>query len=286
MSATNSNEQPDCPSCPGNNCPGHSLKSAIHPTAIIEPGVEIGVDVKIGPYTVIEGDVSIGDGCEIGPHVMIGEGTRIDEGCRIFKGAAIGLIPQDKKFASEKTGTIIGKNTLIREFVTVNRGSAARGETRIGSDCWIMAYCHIAHDCIIGNNVTISNSLQMAGHVEVGNFVTIGGVCSFHQFTHIGDHAFIQATSYITQDVLPFALTGADPLRIVDINKIGLERHGFSEERRRDIKRAYKILFRENRTLDDALACLAQDFPGNPDVGSVITFVKGSSRGLMRMNER
>jgi UDP-N-acetylglucosamine acyltransferase len=262
------------------------MQSAIHPTAIIEPGVEIGTDVKIGPYAVIEDDVIIGDRCEIGPHAVIGKGTRLGEQCRIFCGAAVGLIPQDKKFASEKTHTVIGKNTLIREYVTINRGSAANGETRIGDDCWIMAYCHVAHDCIIGNDVTISNSLAMAGHVVVGNHVTIGGVCSFHQFTRIGDYAFIQATSYITQDVLPFALTGADPVRIADINKIGLERHGFSEKRRRDIKRAYKILFRENRTLDDALAMLEKDFPGNPDIALVLSFVKDGSRGLMRMNER
>ena len=233
-----------------------TLKSSIHPTAIIEPGVKIGNKVKIGAYTVIEGDVEIGDCCDIGPHVMVGEGTRIGEGCRIFKGAAVGLIPQDKKFAGEKTYTFIGKNTLIREFVTINRGSAARGETRIGDDCWIMAYCHVAHDCRIGNDVTISNSLAMAGHVEIGDHVTIGGVCSFHQFTHVGDYAFIQATSYITQDVLPFALTGAEPVRIADINKIGLERHGFSEQRRRDIKRAYKILFRENRKIYTILQLL------------------------------
>ncbi|MBN1576488.1 MAG: acyl-ACP--UDP-N-acetylglucosamine O-acyltransferase [Chitinispirillaceae bacterium] len=260
--------------------------STIHPTAVIAPGARIGVDVKIGPYTVIEDDVIIGDCCDIGSHVVIGEGTRLGDECRVFKGAAVGLIPQDKKFAGEKTYAVIGKNTLIREFVTINRGSAARGETRIGSDCWIMAYCHIAHDCIIGDDVTISNSLAMAGHVEIGNHVTIGGICSFHQFTHVGDHAFIQATSYITQDVLPFALTGADPLRIVDINKIGLERHGFSEKRRRDIKRAFKILFRENRTLDDAIVCLEGDFNGNPDVAQLVAFMKNSTRGLMRMNEK
>lgn len=262
------------------------MSTNIHPTAIIEPGVELGVDVKIGPYTVIDGDVVIGDRCEIGSHVAIAEGTRIGNDSRIFKGAAIGFIPQDKKFSDEKTYTIIGNNTLIREFVTINRGSSASGETRIGDDCWIMAYCHIAHDCVLGNDVTVSNSLGMAGHVIVGNHVTIGGICAFHQFTHIGDYAFIQATSYITQDVPPFALTGANPLRIVDINKIGLERHGFSEERRRDIKRAYKILFREERTLDDAIDFLSENYPSNTDIKSIITFVKGCTRGLMRMNDK
>ncbi len=265
---------------------GSIVNSSIHPTAVIEPGTEIGVGVKIGPYAVIESDVVIGDRCEIGAHAIIGEGTRLDERCRVFSGAAIGLIPQDKKYTGEKPHTVIGKNTLIREYVTINRGSAARGETRIGDDCWIMAYCHVAHDCIIGNDVTISNSLAMAGHVEIGDHVTIGGVCSFHQFTHIGDYAFIQATSYVHQDVLPFALTGASPVRIVDINKIGLERHGFTEERKRDIRRAFKILFRESLTLGDSIARLRNEFPGNPDIASIISFAQGSTRGLMRMNER
>ena len=262
------------------------MTTEIHPTAIITPGTHIGTGAKIGPYAVIEDDVVIGDDCEIGAHVIIGEGTRIGEKSRIFPGAAVGLIPQDKKFAEEKTHTIIGANTLIREYVTINRGSAANGETRIGNDCWIMAYCHVAHDCIIGNNVTISNSLAMAGHVTIGNHVTIGGICSFHQFSRVGDFAFIQATSYITKDVVPFALTGADPLRIADINKIGLERHGFSEERRRTIRRAYKILFRENRKLDEAVELLKSTFPDNNDITSIIDFIGNGSRGLMRMNEK
>ena len=262
------------------------MSTEIHPTAIITPGTHIGTGVKIGPYAVVEDDVIIGDNCEIGPHAVIGEGTRIGDKSRIFPGAAIGLIPQDKKFVKEKTNTVIGTNTLIREYVTINRGSAANGETRIGNDCWIMAYCHVAHDCVIGNDVTISNSLAMAGHVTIGNHVTIGGVCSFHQFSRVGDYAFIQATSYITQDVLPFALTGADPLRIVDINKIGLERHGFSEERRRDIRRAYKILFRENRKLEDAIDCLKTGFAENSDIITLIEFIQNGSRGIMRMNEK
>lgn len=257
------------------------MKKDIHPTAVIDSEVKIGDNVKIGPYAVIESDVVIGDNTEIGPHVVIGEGTRIGNNCRIFCGAAIGLIPQDKKFSGEKTYTFIGNNTLIREYVTINRGTAAYGETRIGDNCWIMAYCHIAHDCVIGNNVTISNALAMAGHVKVGNYVTIGGICSFHQFTQIGDYAFIQANSYVTQDVIPFALTGANPLRVVDINKVGLERLGFSEERRRVIRKAYKILFRENRRLNEALEILEKDFAGNQDIELIVSFVKKSTRGIL-----
>lgn len=260
------------------------MSTVIHPTAIVDPGAQIGVDVTVGPFTIIESDVQIGDRCIIGPHVMIGEGTRLGEECRVFKSAAVGLLPQDKKFESEKTYTNIGSNTLIREFVTINRGTSASGETRIGSNCWIMAYCHIAHDCILGDDVTISNALAMAGHVEVGSHVTIGGIVPIHQFTRIGDYAFIGAVSRPFMDVVPFAMcSGETETRIVGINKVGLERHGFSPERRDNIKRAFRVLFRENLTLSDSITKLEQTFPGNEDIARIVTFAKGSKRGLMRM---
>jgi UDP-N-acetylglucosamine acyltransferase len=260
------------------------LASNIHSTAIIDSDVQIGEDVTIGPYTVIESDVNIGDRCSIGPHAMIGQGTRIGDDCCIFKSASIGLIPQDKKFKGEKTFTFIGKNTLIREFVTINRGTNDRGETRIGDNCWIMAYCHIAHDCILGDDVTISNSMAMAGHVEIGSHVTIGGIVPIHQFVRIGDYAFIASVAKPFMDVVPYAMCGGDDkTRIVGINKLGLERHGFSSERRQNIKRAYKILFRENRTLQDALIHLEEKCRNNKDVEKIITFIKNSDRGIMRM---
>lgn len=260
------------------------MATNIHPTAIIEPGAMIGTDVTIGPYTVIENDVQIGDNCFIGPHVQIAEGTRIGEKTRIFKGAAIGLIPQDKKYAGEKTLTIIGKNGFIREFVTINRGTTDRGETRIGDNCWIMAYCHIAHDCVIGTDVTISNSLAMAGHVEVGDYVTIGGIVPIHQFTRIGDYSFVGAVSRPFMDVVPYGIcSGEGETRIIGINKVGLERHGFSSERRQNIKRAFKILFREGLTVQEAVEKMSQTFPGDKDIERLINFVKGSSRGFLRM---
>lgn len=264
-------------------CSGTSSK--IHPTAIIDPGVQIGADVTVGPYTVIEHDVVIGDGCQIGPHVMIGSGTRLGKCCRIFKSASIGLEPQDKKYAGEKTLTIVGDNTVIREFVTVNRGTSASGETRIGANCWIMAYCHVAHDCVLGDDVTISNGLAMAGHVTVGNHVTIGGIVPIHQFTRIGDYAMVASVSRPFTDVVPYALVGADPTRIAGVNKVGLERRGFSAEQIRSIRQAYKILFRENLNLQDALLKLEEEFAGDADVARIISFVKGSQRGIMRMSE-
>lgn len=260
------------------------MATNIHPTAIIDPGAHIGVDCKIGPYTIIENDVIIEDRCDVGPHCQIAEGTRIGADSRIFNGAALGLIPQDKKFSDEKTFLHIGKNAFIREFVTINRGTEARGETRIGDNSWIMAYCHIAHDCILGNNVTISNNLAMAGHVEVGNFVTIGGIVPIHQFTRIGDYAMIGSTARPFMDVVPFALVGPEPTRIVGVNKVGLERRGFSDERRKNIDRAYKILFRKGLSLQDALLELEKSFQGQEDIENLISFIKKSDRGILRMN--
>ncbi|KMQ52131.1 Acyl-[acyl-carrier-protein]--UDP-N- acetylglucosamine O-acyltransferase [Chitinispirillum alkaliphilum] len=278
---SNISEVHGCRGCGKAGAESHQL---IHPTAIIEPGVQIGADVKIGPYTVIENDVIIDEGCSIGPHVMIGTGTRIGKNCKIFKSASIGLEPQDKKFSGEKTYTIIGDNTVIREFVTINRGTEANGETRIGSDCWIMAYCHVAHDCILGDDVTVSNGLAMAGHVEVGSHVTIGGIVPIHQFTRIGDYAMVASVARPFRDVVPYALVGADPTRISGINKVGLERRGFTPEQLRDIKTAYKILFREGLSLEDALTKLDREFQDNGHVRLITDFVKKSQRGIMRMS--
>lgn len=254
--------------------------ATIHPTAIVEKNAQIGSEVSIGPYSVIEGDVTIGDGTVIGPHVMIGQYTSIGKECRIFNGASVGLIPQDMKFKGEKTMLRIGNRTTIREFCTLNRGTAARGETVIGNDCLLLAYCHVAHDCVLGDHVIASNNLGMAGHVEVGSHVTIGGICAIHQFTRIGDYAMIGAFSYVSQDVVPFALTGSDPVRVVDVNKVKLERCGFLPERILEIKRAFRIFFRGKLKLDEAIAALNGEFPGNEDVQRIAAFAKQSARGI------
>jgi UDP-N-acetylglucosamine acyltransferase len=261
------------------------MATDIHPTAIVDSGAQLGADVSVGPYAVIEHDVTIGDATRIGSHAIIGAHTHMGKENRIFHGAAVGLIPQDLKFSGEKTTLRIGDRNIIREFCTINRGTAARGETVIGSDCAILAYCHIAHDCVIGDRLIVSNNLAMAGHVTVGNNVTIGGVCSFHQFTRVGDHVMIQATSYVTQDIVPFALTGTEPVRIVDVNKIGLERRGFLPERIQAIKRAFKMLFRENLRLEEAVVKLEESFSGNDDIRLMLQFIKGSERGLLRMRD-
>jgi UDP-N-acetylglucosamine acyltransferase len=259
------------------------MATNIHPTAIIDCSAEIGTDVRVGPYTVIEGHVVIGDGTAVGPHAIIGEYTIIGRQCRVFHGAAVGLIPQDLKFKGEKTSLRIGDRTTIREFCTLNRGTAARGETVIGNDCLLLAYCHVAHDCVLGDHVIASNNLGMAGHVEVGSHATFGGMCAIHQFTRIGDYAMIGAFSYVSQDVVPFALTGSDPVRVADVNKVKLERCGFSPERIQEIRRAFRVLFRGKLKLEESVAALAEEFPGNDDVKRIIDFVKDSPRGILRM---
>jgi UDP-N-acetylglucosamine acyltransferase len=260
------------------------MAASIHPTAIIDRTARLGAGVAVGPYTVIEGDVEIGEGSEIGPHVMIGDGTRLGRQCRIFKGASVGLIPQDMKFKGEKTLLRVGDRTTVREFCTLNRGTAASGETVIGSDCLLLAYCHVAHDCVLGDHVIASNNLGLAGHVRVGSHVTIGGMVAVHQFTRIGDYAMVSAFSWVTQDVVPYALTGTDPVRLSDVNKVKLDRCGFSPERIQEIKRAFRIIFRERLKLQEAAARLQREFGGNEDVEKLIRFIEADSRqGILRM---
>jgi UDP-N-acetylglucosamine acyltransferase len=243
----------------------------------------IGNGTAVGPYTVIEDDVQVGCDCQIGPHTVLGSGTRLGDRCRVFPGACLGLIPQDLKFVGEKTYLHVGDDTTVRECATLNRGTKARGETRIGSHCLVMAYCHVGHDCVIGDHVVLANNLAMAGHVEVGDYATIGGIVPVHQFTRIGDYAFIGAASRPFQDVVPFALVAPDPTRVAGINKVGLERHGFTAERRNDISRAYRLLFRKHKRFADGLAELRERFPGNADVELIVSFCEGSTRGVMRM---
>jgi len=257
----------------------------IHPTAVVHENARLGNDVTVGPYAVIEDNVEIGDACDIGPHALIAWGTRMGCRCRVFHAATVGTIPQDLKFAGEETLCRIGDDTIIREYVSINRGTKANGETVIGSRCALLSYCHVGHDCVIGDRFVVSNNLAMAGHVIVGNNVTIGGVCSFHQFNRIGDYAFVGANCYVIQDIVPFSMVAAYPVRVVGINKVGLERNGFDPDRRACISRAYRILFRQNLLRADAVKRLEQEFPGNADIAGLIAFVNSSTRGLVQMGE-
>lgn len=256
--------------------------SEIHPTAIVDSNAEIGNDVVVGPYTIIESDVKIADNVKIGPHVQIASGTRIDEGCKIYKGAVLGTEPQDLKFEDEKTFLVIGKNTTIREFATLNRATTHSYYTRIGENCLLMAYSHVAHDCQIGNNVILANSVNLAGHVIIEDFVGIGGLTPVHQFVKIGTQSFIGGGLRIPKDVPPYILAMGEPLQYAGLNKIGLVRRGYSNETLAALRNAYKILYRQNNTIKEAIRIISDTYPDSPEVMHLVDFLKNAERGIIR----
>ncbi len=255
----------------------------IHPTAIIDPGAELATDVRVGAYSIIGANVQIGAGTEIGSHVTLEGPTVIGRDNRIFQFNAIGAAPQDKKYAGEATRLVIGDRNTIREFCTFNRGTAQdRGETTVGDDNWIMAYVHVAHDCVIGNNAILANATTLAGHVHVGDFAILGGFTKVHQFCRIGAHSFSGMDSGLNQDLPPYVTCSGMPARPVGINSEGLKRRQFTSEQIRNIKRAYRILYRSGIRLEEArveLEALARD---NPEVRPFVEFVSSSERGVMR----
>lgn len=216
----------------------------IHPSAIVSPNAKIGSNTIIGPFSIIEDNVEIGEDCEIRSSVIIGNGARIGDAVRIYAGAAISTEPQDLKFSGEPTFTYLGNNTVVREYATINRGTKETGETRIGNDCLIMSYCHVAHDCVVGNNVIISNVTQLAGHVVIEDFVTLGGVAKIHQFCKVGKYSMVGADCKVVKDVPPFTLVDRKPAQVEGVNKIGLRRKGFAPEVIQEIEQFYDtILF-------------------------------------------
>ncbi|MBN1292152.1 MAG: acyl-ACP--UDP-N-acetylglucosamine O-acyltransferase [Candidatus Latescibacteria bacterium] len=257
------------------------MKEKIHPTAIIDHGAEIGSDVQIGPYAVIEDNVVIGKGSVINAGAFIGYGCRIGQDVKIFPNTVIGTVPQDLKFGGEDTTLEIGDRTVIREFATLNRGTAARGKTVIGSDCLLMSYSHVAHDCILGNNSILANSATLAGHVTVEDWVIIGGLVPIHQFVKIGCHAMIGGGWRVPKDVPPYVIAAGDPLKPIDINKIGLSRRGFSEETISQLKKAYKILFRSKKNLTESLKDIENIGEYGPEVTHLKHFIQTSERGVI-----
>ena len=237
--------------------------------------------MTIGPYNVIEKNVSIGDNVTIGNFNTISEFTDIGEDCSIVHNSSIGAIPQDKKFEGEESKLIIGKRTIIREFVTLNRGTKETGETRIGDDVLIMAGVHVAHDCIIGNNVILVNLVALGGHVEVGDWAILGGASNAHQFCKIGKHAMIAANSKIVQDVPPFILAGKHPVQYSGINSLGLTRRGFSDKDKSNLKKAYRYIFRSDLNQSDAINRINEEFSEDKNIKDVVNFFKSSKRGII-----
>ena len=252
------------------------------PLAYIHPAAKIAPSVVIDPFVTIEQNVEIGEGTRIGSNVTIMEGARIGKNCTIFPGAVISGIPQDLKFRGEDTLAIIGDNTTIRECVTVNRGTAAKGKTVVGSNCLIMAYSHVAHDCVIGDNVIISNATQIAGEVVVDNFAVIGGGTLIHQFCHIGPHVMIQGGALVNKDIPPYVRAAREPIAYAGVNSIGLRRRGFTSEVIRDIQEIYRYLYLSGLNNTDAVERIEAELPATKERDEIILFVRNSKRGIIR----
>lgn len=256
------------------------MQSSIHATAVIGLSAVLGEGVTVGPFTVIEDDVEIGDGTSIGPNVHIASGARIGSACRIHSGAVLATEPQDLKFAGEKTYLYIGDRTVIRECVTLNRGTIASGKTVVGSDNLIMAYVHAGHDCVIGNHVVIANSVQFGGHCEVGDYAVVGGLTGVHQFVRIGRFSMVGGIARASLDVPPFVMAGGhDSFRYEGLNAIGLKRRGFTSERISLIKDAYRILFQSGLLLNNALEKVKSELAQEPEIIEILDFFASGSHG-------
>jgi UDP-N-acetylglucosamine acyltransferase len=255
----------------------------IHPTAIVDSKASLGKNVRIGPYSIIAGNVEIGDDTEIGPHVTIDPYVEIGLGCRIFQYAAIGAVPQSLKFGGEETRVIIGDKTVIREFVTIHRGTEnGGGVTRVGEENFLMAYTHIAHDCKIGRRVVLSNNTTLAGHITIEDFATVGGLVAVHQFVRIGAYAFVGGKSAVVKDIPPFVIAAGDRAKLHGMNTVGLKRNGFSERTLSKLKRTYRIAFRYGLTMNEAIERIKAEVEMIPEVEQFVNFLQTSTRGITR----
>lgn len=252
----------------------------VHPSAVIDPSAELGADVTVGPFAVVGPGVVIGDGSRLGPHVAIERDTVLGKGCVVHTGAALGGDPQDLKYRGERTQLIVGDRTVIREYVTLNRGTAAHGRTEIGRDCLIMAYAHVAHDCVIGDHVVLSNAVNMGGHVEIDDWASVGGLTAIHQFVRVGAHAFVGGASRVAKDVPPYVKAAEAPLKLFGLNSVGLERRGFPEEVRRELKRTYRLFFQSRLNISQALERARDELVLLPEVERFLAFVESSQRGV------
>lgn len=252
----------------------------IHPSAIIDPRAELGTGVTVGPFAVIGPDVVVGDGTRIGPHVYIEKNTTVGSGCVLHNGAVLGTDPQDLKFAGEETQLEVGDRTVIREYATLNRGTTALGTTKVGADCLLMAYSHVAHDCQLGDHVILSNSVNMGGHVTIGDFAIVGGLTAVHQFVRIGEHAFVGGASRVPKDIPPFVKAAGNPIQLYGLNSVGLQRRGYSEEARRELKRAYRLFFGSTHNTTQALEVARTELNVTPEVEAFLAFFEGSARGV------
>jgi UDP-N-acetylglucosamine acyltransferase len=254
----------------------------IQPLAYIHPQAKIANSVVIDPFTVIHKDVVIGEGTWIGSNVTIMDGARIGKNCKIFPGAVISAIPQDLKYAGEETTAIIGDNTTIREYVTINRGTSDRWETKVGKNCLLMAYCHVAHDCEIGDNCIFSNGTTLAGHITIGDNVVLAGMVAIHQFCKVGSYSFVTGGSLVRKDIPPYVKVAREPLSYAGINSVGLRRRGFTPEKINEIQEIYRVLFVKHNNVTKALDIIEADFEPTEERDEIINFIRNSNRGVMK----
>jgi len=259
------------------------MKAKIHPTAVVEPGAELEASVEIGPYCIVRKGVSIGKRTRLLSHSVIEGSTSIGEDCVIHPFATIGLPPQDLKYKDEKTKLVLGNHNIIREYVSIHRASVGGdGSTVVGNNNFIMAYVHIAHDCKIGSNIIMANSVMLGGHVVIEDHVVIGGIAGIHQFTRVGKYVMVGGLSRITQDVPPFMIVSGVEPKLFGPNSIGLKRHGFTDNEINDLKKAYKILFRQKKTISEAVRKIQDEMEMTDNIKHLIKFLEKNKRGIIR----
>lgn len=251
-----------------------------HPTAIVDPNAAVAASTTIGPYAIVGPGVTIGERVSVGPHVLIERDTRIGDDCVLAKGAVLGTDPQDLKYAGEATALAVGPRTVVREYATLNRGTAASGITTVGADCLIMAYVHVAHDCRIGDHVVLANAVNMGGHVEIDDWAIVGGVTAIHQFVRIGRHSFIGGGSRVPQDVAPYVTVAGNPCAAYGLNTVGLRRRGFPPETVRALRAAYRAIFQSDLNVGQSLERLESAGPQPEEVRQLISFIQSSRRGI------
>jgi UDP-N-acetylglucosamine acyltransferase len=255
----------------------------IHPTAIIDSSAQIDTNVSIGPYAIVKANVCIGSGTTIGPYTTIEEDVTIGSDCQIFQYASIGGAPQDLKFHGEKTDLKIGRGSIIREFVTINKGTQfGGGITEVGEENYLMAYTHIAHDCKTGKGVILANNSTLAGHIEIGDYATIGGLVAIHQFVQIGDYAYIGGKSAVVKDIPPYVIAAGDRASLHGLNNVGLNRHSFEKSTLQQLKKAYRIFFRIGLTVKQASERVKAEVELIPEVKTFMNFIIESNRGVTR----
>lgn len=256
------------------------MTEGIHPSAVIDPGARIAAGVEVGPFSVIGPGVSIGEGCRLGPHVVLERQVRLGRDVSIGAGSVLGSAPQDVKYAGESSVVEVGDGTVIREYTTINRGTAASGATVVGRNCFLMTYVHIAHDCRVGDGVTIANATQLSGHVTIEDGANLSGLIAVHQFVTIGTHAFVGGASRIPQDIPPYVKAVGNPVKLYGLNTIGLQRAGYSGDAISSLKRAYRLLFNSSVPRAEALEVLETDAVATPEVRRLVDFLNGARRGI------